>query len=58
MKKIIVSIQDELGTIDQYFKSIACTLFFKLNSKSNRNEIYLDNPLALPSKTDHIYVVP
>ena len=58
MKKILVNIQDELGAIDQHFKSIICTPFFKFDSKSSGIEIYLDNPPALPSKTDHIYVVP
>lgn len=60
MKKILVSVQQEIQTFDQYFDSVICSPFFKLNIKSNAIEIYLDNPSepALPVTTDYTYIVP
>ena len=46
--------------MDQYFDSIICSPFFKLNSKSNGIKISLDNPSkpAFPAKTYYTYVIP
>lgn len=60
MKKNPTTLQPEIQTMDQYFDSIICSPFFKLNSKSNGIKISLDNPSkpAFPAKTYYAYIIP